>query len=354
MKIRQHPPIEKTISQEPSSSTPSSARATKPVAGFSAGQLLSGRVLSLETGGRVVLDIDGRTVTAYSAVHLQPGEKVEFVVSRGGDTPWLTLKTEGPARQLFRLLATEAIGQIAEKLDPQIMAKFPSLQSLPSSTLASLATLFSGIQAEAAPTLGSFVFSLFAFSPVKSNKISTAFFPQEKELLQLLAHLEKNAPQHVAEAQAIRQFISLQQTFLGFNRLAGDNLLFIAPLFFAGRCGWGEWLVRSDEKAPTKQPRQGAPLRFDFFLHLGNLGETQISMLAGEHNLNGTFFLEDVSKVEYVAARLHELRDRLVGLGFEAPIFNCRIMQQNNQLRLKEILEESSQISNLALIDLTA
>jgi hypothetical protein len=117
VKIHPHPPVDNTIGQESASSAPPSGRLAKQAVGFSPGQLLSGRVLSLETDGRVVLDLNGCTITAYSAVKLPIGEKVEFVVSRGGDMPWLTLKSDGPAIQLFRLLASDAVGRLADKLD---------------------------------------------------------------------------------------------------------------------------------------------------------------------------------------------------------------------------------------------
>jgi len=355
VKIRPHPPVDKTIGQEPSSSAASSDRGTKPTADFSPGQLLSGRVLSLEDNGRVVLDINGRTVTAYSAVRLPLGEKVEFVVSRGGDTPWLALKNEGPAQQLFRLLATDAVGQIVEKLDLQFSETLPGPQALSTSDLASpFATMLSSIRIEGQPALDSLLFSLLSFGPAKSTKFSTSFILQEKELLQLLAHLEKSSPQPASDLGAIRQLITLQQSFLGFNQQASSNLLLIVPLFFAGKSGWGEWLVRQEKEQAPNQAAGGARLRFDFFLQLSNLGELQLALLVRDQNLQGTFYLEDEAMVDHVSARLQELQDRLVRQGFEAPAFSCRIKRQNNQLGLKEILEENRNITNLALVDLTA
>ena len=80
----------------------------------------------------------------------------------------------------------------------------------------------------------------------------------------------------------------------------------------------------------------------------------QLSLLVRKHSLQGTFFLEDAGKVEYITARLQELRNRLVGLEFETPTFSCRIADQSNQLRLKNLFEEHLNIDNLTLIDLTA
>lgn len=355
MKIRPHPPVDKTIGQEPSPASAPSARAAKPASGFSPGQLLSGRVLSLGNDGRVVLDINGRSVTAYSAVHLAVGEKVEFVVSRGGDIPWLALKNEGPAQQLFRLLATDAVGQIAEKLDLQFTENLASAQAQATSDLSfPFASLLSSLQIEGQPTLDNLLFSLLSFAPPKATAFSSTFVPQEKELLQLLAHLESAGPQSASDQGVIRQFVALQQAFWGFNQQAGNTLLLIAPLFFAGKSGWGEWLVRQEKEQTPNQTAGEAPLRFDFFLQLSNLGEMQLSLLVRDRNLQGTFFLEDETRVEHISSRLLELQDKLAREGFEAPAFSCRLKQQNNQLRLKKILEESGNIANLALIDLTA
>lgn len=476
MKIHPHPPVDQTIGQEPSSSAAPEARAGKAPTGFAAGQLLSGRVLSLESDGRVILDINGRTVTAYSAVQLPLGEKVEFVVSRGGDLPWLALKDEGPAQQLFRLLATDTIGQIVEKLDMQFTENLPGPQaqsgsappssfasqlssvnqaepqaqsgsappspsasqlsslnlaepqaqpgsappspsasllssfnlagpqaqsgSAPSSAFASLlssfnlagsqaqsgsaprsafafllsslsqarpqaqsgsappspfASLLSAIQVSDKPSLDNLLLSLLSFAPPKANKFTAAFIPQEKDLLQLLTFLNKSGPQAASNQGTIRQLVSLQQAFVGFNQQANSNLLFIVPLFLAGKSGWGEWLVRQGKEQASSQGKGGgAPLRFDFFLQLSNLGETQLALLVRDKNLQGTFFLEDGATVKHVAARLQELQDKLARLGFKAPAFSCRIKEQNNQLRLKKILQETSNTANLALVDLTA
>ena len=58
--------------------------------------------------------------------------------------------------------------------------------------------------------------------------------------------------------------------------------------------------------------------------------------------------------VKHVSARLQELEKKLTSQGFEAPFFSCRLKEQNNQLRLKTILEEDPNLTNLALVDLTA
>ncbi len=354
MKIHPHPPVDKTIGQESSPSSGPSARTAKPMAGFSAGQQLSGRVLSLESDSRVVLDINGRPVTAYSAVQLQVGEKVEFVVSRGGDTPWLALKNEGPAQQLFRLLATDAVGRIAEKIDLLFTENLSAAQTPDSVRFFPFATLLSSLQIAGQPTLDNLLLSLLSFAPAKSAKLTATLIPQEKELLQLLAHLQKYSPQPMADQGALRQLVSLQQAFLGFNQQAGNNLLLIAPLFFAGKSGWGEWLVRQEKEQAPNQTGGKASLRFDFFLQLSNLGEMQLSLQVRDQNLQGTFFLEDRAMVEHLSARLGKLQESLAGQGFEAPSFHCRIKEQNSQLRLKKIFEECGDIANLALIDLTA
>lgn len=356
MKIHPHLQAGKAIAQEPTAATASSARAAKSDTGFSAGQQLSGRVVALESDGRVVLDINGRTVTAYSAVRLQIGEKVEFVVSRGGDMPLLALKNEGPTQQLFRLLASDLIGSLAKKLDLLFSEDPAGTPEAPSSNLISpFAGQFSLLQVDGQAALDNLLFTLLAFAPPpKPTQLSSASISQEKELLQLLAHLEKFSPQPAADQGAIRQLVSLQQAFSAFNQQPGNNLLLIMPLFFTGKSGWGEWLVRQEQEQGANREGQNAALRFDFFLQLSNLGEMQLALLLRDKNLQGTFFLEDGAVVKHVAARLRELQDKLVLQGFEAPLFSCRVKQQNNQLRLKKILEEDRNIGSLALVDLTA
>jgi len=362
LKIRSQPPIQPNdFSRTQRQAALRSEVPGREHSSFAPGQTVTGRVLGSGKDGQLLLEINGRTVSAYATRQLPVGEELQFIVSRGGEVPWLSIQENGPVQQIFRLLAGDFLASLAGTA--KTAAHLENIIDSPSLSPfgATLQSLLPMLAVSADTPLDSVLLSVLLFNPAIGNRQSFFQLPDEKALQAMLEKIGKTdsavSPTQRKALANLTQLGRLLDLGAEVNRqaLLQDNpRLLVFPLFYAGNAGWGEWLLRFEDHEACPDGSRSSKISLDFFLNMSNLGQLQLSLQLADKNLQGVFLLQDRRAADYLQGHLQELKDRLEKIGYSVPSLSCVVMRQSNQAALKSVIEECSNISNLSLIDLKA
>lgn len=359
MKIGDFPPI-KIVKPE---SAPGSAEPGKSTTGaksfdFVPGQILKGRVLSFcPDDGRVLLDIEGSTLTATSQTPLEAGEELWLEVRQGGESPWLAFAGKKKAVQDFlRLVMTEGLsfGGAVKKMidmaaaDQQVrneillllegvressVAGSPDIEKL--IKMMSLADSGAGLDAG-----GNF--------PARLGKLL-------QDVMVLIRNLEYDQPLlDKTTLPALEKFSRMLDSFQTVNSQpfsSDQNSFFLFPCFFSGGESWGQWMFSLDEKKERASADQ-ACYALHFFLEMSRLGEVHLKLNGSAKVLQGDFYLADSAVLNHIEEKLPELSLALQKLGYGLVRFRCHIQEENLLHELREVLQEKAQLKTFAMVDL--
>ena len=316
------------------------------------GRLVKGEVLSVASDGLTRIAIGGRNISARSLVPLAPGQEVWLEVIKEGDVPLLGVATRKGAvvdlmRQLFILGrggtylpgigAMASLGIGAESTADKTLSQLFQVFSLYQESLQG-PTADPGKIIKALTLLG-------MFTPAQSNQkgktgnappLSGPFLPSpaiSEEMGNVLKIFEGHA--HVNSKPVGQE----QQNFLLF------------PCFFAGNCGWGEWLLSLEGN--DDPGGDGSRYGLTFFLEMSNLGEVHVRITAQGKTLQGVFSMANEKSRNFLIENIPELSGILERLGYTSVQLSSQLATVNNLQSLKDTLSKQTGHSTFALLDTT-
>lgn len=303
--------------------------------GFSRGQLLQGRVLGLNPAGESLLALGERVVAFRAPLPLPVGEELWLEVVDPG-TPLLLAAAgrKGVTAELLRLLFPERAA----------LAKAAAL--LTAGDSAPLAAMAADGQAD----------------PKKLLKLLVAFaaggrLPHGKEggLPSLLSQLPEFAQEQVpgpekpeAGLTKLAKAVTLMAELNRQPPAAEQPSLYLAPCFFAGSAGWGEWLFAGGrEEGGGGEERYG----LSFYLEMSKLGELHLQVNVRPQALQGQFSVNSPEVLAHLQSQVPELESLLAGLGYPSAHFACRLAPCDQLLELKKELEEKAALVPRGLVN---
>ena len=307
---------------------------------LSPGQLIKGKILSITTDGTTNIAIYNKTITAKSLIPLTPGQDIWLQVLTTGDLPLLgTAAKKGAAIDLMiQLLGLSRPGASSSTtadlslLTAKNLSDDSSLTSQTKQFLSRFQETLQGSQADIGKLLRAF--SLMGMlENGQNNRDSLVSTTVNKELQTLIKIFEGHSQ---LNSQLTPQD---QQNFLLF------------PCFFAGNCGWGEWMLNMENDAQNQEDAQRYGLTF--FLEMSNLGEVYIKIQTIKDAIQGVFSVATKESLAFLKSNIPELNDILLKLGYNSVTLSTQLSTSSNIQRLKESLSQQTANPSFALLDRT-
>jgi len=308
-------------------------RAAESVAGggLDAGQLLKGRVLSVDPQGTLTVATDFGLLKAASTTVLPVGRELWLQVAQGGSNPLLI--EAGKAHAVLNLLRVVLPGLVnTGEAAGQEMAQGDALRSF-----------WEAYAMDGQP------------DPVKLAKTMALVgqgqpVTEGKSALALAAEL-KGLP--VATAQKVAHLVEAHGAVnqSGGGAVSGsDYLLF--PVFFAEQAGKGEWLFSFDRQGEGGDAI-GDSATLSFYLVMSRLGDVHISLASQRQTLSGVITLASDAAAEHVRERLPLLIEAAQAVMGGRVSITCRCGPANCLKALKDDLTARlGQVDHYALIDI--
>ncbi len=342
-----------TLPRNESASTSSVNKPSREPDTFQQGRLLKAKVLAGNTpGGKVLLDVAGRELSARSLVQLAAGDQIWLEVSRGGREPLLSLASQKGAIQDFlqsMFINPQRADSLLDRLLPFLAGHALDGNSTTATPLAGILAgmASSGQGSKPDPTaLKIMAFLYGGFHPGQKEDWQKHFVQQLENLLKW-KNLSPSLRKMLNEAL---DFLDKHQQINTSSPGREDPSIFLFPCFFKEEAGWGEWMFSRSGKGEAGQ----SSYELNFFLDMSKLGPLSLHVTCDSQNLNGQFHLADQKAVDFMKTKTAELEDILCALGYETVSFGCLLSRKNLQLELKDALLQRASLDSFSLIDVTA
>ena len=318
---------------------------------LSPGSLLKARVIDFSTDGRVLLEVEGKNVTATSRTPLPKGNLL-LEVKQGGDNPVLSPAGKKAAVQNFlqSFLGAGNTPFNAVKL-------LNKMEGLPSSQpggktdppLADLLRAINAVTIDGSADSGKILRTEAALS-----QQSAAFLPR---LLQKFLG-ERGAGSEVSsltenQLGGLKKMAHVLELLTEINDQppSGKHSDFsFFPCFFAGDSGWGQWLYHGNEEKGAQKEQDYS---LSFFLEMSRMGNLCCQVRVQGQAVQGHFFVDSEKISGHIRHSLLELTDILNNLGYSPVSFSCETRQTSMMLELKESLQSLAGME-MSIVDLRA
>lgn len=334
-----------------SSSEPKQAATGLEKLDLSPGSLLKAKVIDFSSDGRVLLEIEGRTVSASSRTALSKGNLL-LEVTQGGDNPVLSPVGKKAAVQNFlQSFLGAGTGPLNAVKLLNTMAGLHSSQpdGKADPSLTNLLRTINAITIDGSGDIG------------KILKTEAAIFSQSATFLPKLLQkfLEDPGGRGEASSLTVNEYAGLKKLthILEMLREINDQPLpgkqpdfSFFPCFFAGDSGWGQWLFsKNEEKGQQKEQDYS----LSFFLEMSRIGNLHCQVRVQGQAVQGHFFVDSEKISAHVRQFLSELTDILNNLDYSPVSFSCEFKQTSTMRELKESLQSLAGIK-MSIVDLRA
>lgn len=318
---------------------------------LSPGSLLKARVIDCSADGRVLLEIEGKTVTASSRTALSKGN-ILLEVTQGGDNPVLSPAGKKAAVQNFlqSFLGAGTGPHNAVKL----LNKMTGLHSFQAGgktdlSLTNLLRTINAITIDGSGDIGKILQTEAALSSQ-----SATFLP--KLLQKFLA--ERSGRREASSLTAneygdLKKMAHILEMLREVNNqpLSGKQPDFsFFPCFFAGDSGWGQWLFRKNEE---KGQQKEQDYSLSFFLEMSRIGNLHCQVRVQGQAVQGHFFVDSEKISAHIRQSFLELTDILNNLGYSPVSFSCKFKKTSMMRELKESLQSLAGME-MSIVDLRA
>lgn len=326
---------------------------------FSVGQLLKGRITGFTPEGKILLDIDGQTVTAQSQLPLKVGSELWLEVKQAGPEPWFVLAgKKGAIQELLQkaFLDTSSIGKSLQNLF--VLAE-EGKGVMPPDLIAKLEAIMQGLginsingDADTEKIIRALLW-IGAGREVRPNLLA-------KQLADFLTTLRQVGGEKFldkASLLGLEKLVGMTEAFNNLNNQppAPNQALFLLfPCFFAAGAGCGEWMFALDQESEAEQDEGASHYTLSFFLEMSKLGDINLRMTIKEKAVQGEFVVANEAVQTHLEGQLPDLRGIMEKLGYGPVYFSCRVASDNLMQIMKEDLEARAQLSSFNILDVTA
>jgi len=333
---------------------------------LSVGQFLKGKVTGFSPDGKILIDIQGQTVTAKSQLPLKLGSELWLEVRQTEPEPWLVAvpdKQEAVLEFLQQALAdNSSVGKAIQVLQTSVGG---AEADLPPELYAEFETLLQAfgdiaLQGDADPEK---LIKLLSWLNAGQSSSRKALFPAklDEQLNDLLVALKRpGAAQTLDKAilsgiEKLASTIGSMQAVNSHPPVMNQLPFFLVPCLFAAGAGWGQCLLSTDADAGGEEGGgRRAQATLSFFLEMSQLGALHLQVTIKDKALRGDFAVAEEAVRAHLAGCLPELKEIMEKLGYGPVHFGCRVNKSNLIGQLKEELEKKAQIRPVNILDVTA
>ncbi|MBU0485230.1 MAG: hypothetical protein KKB30_12055 [Proteobacteria bacterium] len=347
MKIDNFSPITIQIIEQKAGPATTTAPVLQETLDLAVGRLFEARVIGSSQNGNLLLDLDGRTLTAKSQIPLTVGDTLWLEVKQTGPPPILALAGEKAATSnLLRLLFSNS---------PQLDKTINSLStpaglesSAQPTTVNQLVSLLNEISFNSRPDIARIIKATSLFLPSQDK---AEISPAQIILKQILNNIK------TAENTGLKGVASLLEAIQNVNSshtaTTENPGLFIFPCFFTSSTGWGEWMLFLDQE---ENHRAGQKIAFtlEFFLEMSQLGEIHLQTIFSDQGVKGSFSVTSEEAIEHLKSSLAELENTIEELGYRPISLTCRKSEETVLRKLKTTLEKKSRLPSINIVDIKA
>lgn len=298
-----------------------------------AGQLLKGRVVTIDAAGMLTVETDLGSFKATAMGSLAVGQEFLFQVVEGGSTPLLA--AAGKANAVMNLLRVMLPGMFSEVMG----------------------TAGSGvISEEAVRTFWDDLAMDGQPDPVRLAKAMSRFSQSQAQNGKPV--LPFPAGPGGVESTAVQKLINLVEAHVLVNQegggSSGSNYL-IFPVFFAAQAGKGEWLYSFDQRHGGEDCADGAITNLSFYLAMSRLGDIHISLTTRAQAVSGVITVASEDAAEHVRLHLQSLVQALEKMTGATSAITCQSGAVDCLKALKDDLTSRLGVAELyALVDIRA
>ncbi len=313
------------------------------------GRLLKATVLDYLPDGKVLLDVDGRQITARSRIPLDK-TTLWLEVQQGGETPLLGLaEKKGAVRQFLKFFLSSG-NDLTRAVD--LLNNFNAAQpdNLPPEF--HFLRIFRQVVANGNGAPENILKLLHLLGrPVSPNDQTPSLTEQ---LARLIDNIDQQTSKSGEDINILKKMGEYLEIIHDLNRRqapANQEDLFLYPCFFAGESGWGQWMFSADQDRDKAQTKS---CQINFFLEMSKVGELHCQLLVAEKNIQGRFFCASEKVVSHFTGLLPELEKILTGMGYRRVTLSSQPLSAPLMGQLQKKLEEKSGRAAVSIVDLKA
>ena len=298
---------------------------------FSKDQTVRATVAQQISPGKIKLLVNGKIVTAKTAMQLVPGEEILLKVVREKDAT--VLKLVGPAqkitaRQVSLLISFFSKGQALADLDKAGLK--------PVHDMLSQTALKSGqadddwlprLIEKGGMSLEKKMAALVSTAK-SSDQIKTALdgFLQQDLKAGLLKSLAAG-PDGAGAGKAVSSLAETLEQFqvLNQHQAGSGRLLLPFPIFSDTGFRFGQLLIQQDGKSKEDPAASDRMVKVSFLLDMTRLGALRADFSILRQEIAGRFLLSDEDTCQYLKALIPELKSQLAGREYQVRNIDCSV-----------------------------
>lgn len=311
---------------------------------FNQGDLIKAKVMGLGGDGKVILDVNGKTITAQSLIELKVGSELWLEIGKGGSLPVLALAgKKGAVQDFLKILLSGSLAS-AGTTGGKAPASLPSplIQETPQGGTTQAALAAALIAGEPDADIMRTLIALLSGRPTTKKEFSdpAAGLTRQKTTEEIGSH----------PADKLTRLMTAHQEVNSQPPQGSNQNFYLFPCFFAGNTGWGEWLLALERDAAQKDKDS---FSLSFFLDMSGIGPLAIHAAVADTAISGEFCLQSEKALQHIAANVPELRRILESRGYQPVAFSCRLDSNNIVSQLKDKLEQKASLHRFSLIDIS-
>ncbi len=314
------------------------------------GRLLKATVLDYLSNGKIILDIDGQQISAFSQTPLDK-TTLWLEVKQGGETPILSLAQKKGAVQQFLKFILSSGSDLNNSLD--LLNKFSGGQLEQISPELNFLQIFSRIIIDGNASPEKLIKLLHFLN--SANRTNPPSLPLLEQFNNLLDKLDQHHPMSSGDMASLKKLTEYLEIIHDLNQQPGtsnQNNFFLYPCFFAGENGWGQWMFNYENMVGSADKAKNYQL--NFFLDMSRIKEVHCQLLVGEQSLQGRFFCSSPEVVSHFNLSLPNLTEILIKLGYQPVTLSCRQAENSLMKELKEKLGKKAGKAAVSIVDIKA
>lgn len=319
---------------------------------FIKNQIVKAKVVGLTSDGRAQLSVNGKIVTAKTAMMLTPGEEVQLKVMQDKDA--VILKLIGPGKQI----TSNHISSVLK-----FISKSDALPDISSNRFPRLTELLTQISIQSDKADDNFLPRLLEKSGLLLEKNIAQIVQSDKAPLDIKSSMNAIANQDVKgnmlkeifnagsnRADAIKAVVTFTETlesFQALNHQSADSGRYILPfpVFSDSAFRFGQLLIDTGNAGKASDKDQDRVINISFLLDMSRLGPLRADFSIFKQDISGRFLLCDQDTCSYMESLIPGLVNQLSDREYHVRQIHCSVAEKE-EIKASNLIETLLENSN--------
>lgn len=326
---------------------------------LSVGQLLKGRITGFTPEGKILLDIEGQTITAQSKLPLKVGSELWLEVKQTGPEPWFVLAGKKGAVHVLLQKAFLDTSSVGKSLQSLFVLAEEGKGVMPPTLSAKLESIIQGFGVNSVTDDADSVkiIRTLLWSGAGKEAHSSLLSKLLADFLSAIRQVDGDKFLDRANLLGLEKLVGMTDAFNTLNNQPpspNQALFFLFPCFFAAGAGCGEWMFSLDQESEAEHGESPFHYTLSFFLEMSRLGDINLRLTIKEKAVQGEFIVAREAALAHLEQQLPDLKAIMERLGYGPVCVACRVASDSLMQIMKEELEDRAQLSSVNILDVTA